>query len=200
MSQKTLVDWLTKIGTSVLVTGDVIQANGLSIYYVYLNDRTAISHLNKPMLSINNGIILFSDEWFERRHQCEGVISAKLGLFDIKLMARKCQLAEVPKVIGRTFLEMYHVQGSNNLSLVYFGLYYDKDLVGLISLGRHSRQIAENRIVLDRLCFKSGVQIVGGASRLLRAAIKWSKERDYDEIISFSDKRWSSGSIYKKLG
>lgn len=54
-------------------------------------------------------------------------------------------------------------------------------------------------IVLDRLCFKDGIQIVGGASKLFSRCIKWAKEKNHKEILSFSDNRWSLGNVYVAL-
>ena len=45
-----------------------------------------------------------------------------------------------------------------------------------------------------------GWQIVGGASKLFSAGVKWCKENLYGKIISWSDNRWSNGNIYIKLG
>jgi hypothetical protein len=143
---------------------------------------------------------VFSDEWINRQDQVTGFIRARAGLFDRRIGARECELREVPRAGAKTFLETFHVQGANRLGVIYFGLYMGSELVGLLSLGRHSRQIAKNRIVFDRLCFRSRVQVVGGAARLLRAAESWAKKQPYDEIITFSDNRLTDGSLYEALG
>lgn len=146
-------------------------------------------------------LIFFSDEWNLRNSQCINYINSCNGNYDRKIHGRKCVVLQInDSAVAKLFIDDYHIQGSNNLSVVYFGLYYESELVAVMSLGRHSRQIAENRIVLDRFCVKSGVHVQGGASKLFAHCIMWAKEMNYDEIISFSDNRWTRGHIYEVLG
>lgn len=145
------------------------------------------------------GVIIFSDEWENRKDQVSGFLSSKRGEGE-KSNARDCIAKEVSGLDAKPFLEANHIQGSNNLSLVFFGLFHESELVAVMSLGRHSRNISENRIVLDRFCVKSGIVVRGGASKLFGEAMKWAKERKYDEIISFSDNRLSGGKVYEVLG
>ena len=48
-----------------------------------------------------------------------------------------------------------------------------------------------------RFCNKTGVNVVGGASKLLKYFIDEVKPKS---IISYADKRWSDGNLYYKLG
>jgi hypothetical protein len=145
------------------------------------------------------GVLIFSDEWSERRKQVLGFLASKSGEGE-KLNARDCVVKEISGLDARPFLEDHHIQGSNNLSLVFFGLFHDSGMVAVMSLGRHSRNISENRIVLDRFCVRAGAIVRGGASKLFGEAMKWAKERKYDEIVSFSDNRLSDGKVYEVLG
>ena len=72
--------------------------------------------------------------------------------------------------------------------------------MGVMSLGRHHRQSATNHVVLDRLCFAAGVQVVGGASKLLKRCVEWAATEGHEAIITWSDNRWSAGKIYQTLG
>lgn len=148
-----------------------------------------------------DNLIFFSDEWNTRKSQCLNYVRSFNGEYDRKIHGRKCIVLKINDTkVAKSFIDEYHIQGSNNLSIIYFGLYYENELVAVMSLGRHSRQIAENRIVLDRFCVKSGVHIQGGASKIFARCIEWAKEMNYDEIISFSDNRWTKGHIYEVLG
>lgn len=147
-----------------------------------------------------NRVILFSDEWKKRREQCQAFLRARAGLFDRRVGARSCAVTEVPRYSASDFLEAHHLQGASRLSLITFGLYKDADLLGVLSMGRHTRQDQDGLVVLDRLCFAPGVQVVGGASRLLARAISWAKRRGYDQITSFSDHRLTPGIVYERLG
>jgi hypothetical protein len=72
--------------------------------------------------------------------------------------------------------------------------------VGILSLGHHPRKKNDQTIVLDRLCFQNGVQVIGGATKLFAAGKKWAVENQYKKIITWSDNRWSAGSIYPIMG
>jgi len=146
------------------------------------------------------GTIIFSDEWQHRRKQVQGYLDSKTKKYTRTIYARLCSVDAVSNDLAKEFLDDNHIQGSNNLTIKFFGLRYKGELVGVMSLGRHSRQIAENRIVLDRFCIKNSVHIPGGASKLFKYAAAWAKEHKYDEIISFSDNRWTEGEIYQTLG
>jgi len=188
--QTALVEWLQSLGFTPSIIGSAVVVNNLAIEPI----------TNTKLEPAPDQLYFFPDEWKDRQEQCKALILAKLGKFERRIGARECTLAELSRVDATEFLDKYHLQGSNHLSLVCFGLLCDKELVGVMSLGRHSRQIAQNRIVLDRLCFKGGVQVVGGASKLFKRCVEWAKDRKYDEIISFSDNRWTAGGIYKPLG
>ncbi len=144
--------------------------------------------------------IIFSDEWNLRKKQCQNFIKAHNKIYDRKVHGRKCTVKEISNVIGKDFLNNNHIQGSNNLAIVFFGLFEKDELIGVMSLGRHSRKISSNTIVLDRFCIADGVHVQGGATKLFYRCIEWSKARNYDQIISFSDNRWTDGHIYEILG
>ena len=180
------------------MTDNSVILAGMPFRYLPLSDTAVVASLAKGLFP--EGICVFSDEWANRREQCQSFILAKLGRFDQRVGARSCVVREVPKQEATAFLDSYHIQGSNHLGIVCFGLYEKEELLGLLSLGRHSRQIAQSRIVLDRLCFRRGVQVIGGASKLLQHAIGWAKQHNYREIVSFSDNRWTDGTIYTSLG
>lgn len=159
-----------------------------------------VKRLSSGLPKDGDAIHIFSDEWLDRRNQCVGFIRAHAGLFERKVGARSCEVREVEKAEAVSFLKAFHIQGANRLGIIYFGLYHRDELLGLMSLGRHSRQIAENRIVMDRLCFRVGVQVVGGPSKMMKVAARWAKEQPYDEVVTFSDSRWTDGALYGRMG
>lgn len=96
------------------------------------------------------------------------------------------------------FYENFHIQGKPYNTKKSFGLYYNNEVVGVISLGLHHRQ--KNKLVINRLCFKEDTQIIGGASKLFKKCKEYAKKNNFDDITTWSDNRWSNGSVYKKLG
>jgi len=159
-------------------------------------------HYNKYKTCLDNGIQLltiFEDEWLNRQYQCKSHIKSILGIVEQKIFARKCIIKEIDKCEARPFIDEYHIQGSNNLSKICFGLYHAEELVGVMTLGHHHRQNGSSNLVLDRLCFKHSIQVIGGASKLFSRCIEWAKKGNYSEIISFSDNRWSLGKVYEAM-
>lgn len=178
-----------------------IEYCGLHWHHEFsLEPRTQKYHYHKYQECLKQNVHLltiFSDEWQNRESQCKSHIKSLLGVHDRRIFARKCKIREIDRVEGRNFFQDYHIQGTNKLGIIFFGLFHENELIGAISLGRHHRQFSN--LVLDRLCFKDGFQVCGGASRLFSRCIIWAKKHGYTEILSFSDNRWSLGNVYKAL-
>lgn len=144
-------------------------------------------------------ITIFEDEWSQRQQQCKNFLLHTIGHHDRKIHARKCKIKEITKKEANTFYEGQHIQGGCNLSLVNYGLFFEDELVGVMSLGRHHRQ-KQKYILLNRLCFKGGCHVIGGATKLFVKCKEWAKQNNHERIVSFSDNRWSQGHIYKVMG
>jgi len=154
-------------------------------------------HLNKTKICSEQGIHLvhvFESEWELKQDVVKSRIRNLLGLSE-KIYARKCEIREVSTKEKRGFLINSHIQGDCPSS-VNLGLYYENELVSLMSFGK-SRFNKQYEWELIRYCNKLGTSIVGGASRLIKRFIK-----GYNPIsvISYSDKRWNTGKLYINLG
>lgn len=147
-------------------------------------------------------ITIFEDEWKFRQDQCKSHIKSILGVSNNRVYARKCEVKEVSREESKALFEAYHIQGSNKLGVVFFGLFFEGELCAVMSLGRHNRQTdtSKKEITLDRLCFKDGFQVIGGSSKLFSKCLEWASNNGFKKIISFSDNRWSLGAVYKKMG
>ena len=216
-AQKDMQDWLNSIGFDFKSNRSIVSGFEIDLYDVNkklaieycglhwhhelsLESRNRQYHWNKFNECAKQNIQLltiFSDEWLERGEQCRGHIKSILGLSKIKVFARNCTISQIDSKMGRQFFEEYHIQGKNNLGFLFYGLFHQNELYGVMSLGRHHR--IPKCVVLDRLCFKHDVQVVGGASRLFAQCIKWAKANDHQRIISFSDNRWSMGRVYEAM-
>lgn len=158
-------------------------------------------HYEKYKRCLENNIKLitiFEDEWKYKKEICKSLLKSKLGMYDKRTQARKCKIESIEKKEFKEFCDKNHLLGSNNLGLVYFSLKHENELLGVISLGRHPRKKEE--LILDRLCFKINVQIIGGTGKLFKKCIEWAKQNNYDKIVSWSDNRWSQGNVYKEIG
>ena len=141
--------------------------------------------------------VFFPHEWSKRKEQINSHVKS-YKKSEITYFARKCSIKEIDKKTMRRFCDEYHIQGSNNLAIVCFGIFHQEELMGVLSLGRHHRN--KNEIILDRMCFKSSVRVVGGASKMFAAALKWAGDNLVEKITSYSDNRYSLGTVYERLG
>jgi GNAT superfamily N-acetyltransferase len=161
-------------------------------------------HHTKLQLCAQQGmrlITIFEDEWLHRKSQVINFLQSVLGVYEKKVGARICNVVRVTTLDAQRFMADYHIQGAGPKPLASFGLQYQDELVGVLILNRHHRQGQEGCVVLGRLCFKSGYQVVGGASRLLSAAKAWAQRQQcYTKMVSWSDSRWSQGRVYEQMG
>lgn len=215
--QKEIQDWLNSFGFNFKPNHELIspmeidlydESKNLAIEYCGLHwhhekspePRMKHYHHKKYVECINKNtqlLTIFSDEWEQRQSQCKSHIKSILGVNDQRLYARKCEIKEIDKKTGCDFFNQYHIQGRNKLGIFFYALFNGTDICGAMSFGRHNRNY--DVLTLDRLCFKDGIQIVGGASKLFNSCIERSKKEGYNEVISFSDNRWSIGKVYQAL-
>lgn len=138
-------------------------------------------------------ITIFEDEWIGRQEQVKSYLSAKVGIFQKRDYARNCIVKEIEKEEAINFINQYHIQKVRFVKKA-FGLFLNDELVGVVSYATHHRK--SEQLVLNRIVFKAGIQIVGGMNKLIQNTIT---KLDSD-IITWSDNRWSTGEIYEKCG
>lgn len=178
-----------------------VEYNGL--YYHSDKFRDKDYHLDKLTLCQEKGIRLiqiFEDEWYSKQEICKSRLLNLLNFTPNKVFARKCDVREVSAKDAREFLEINHIQGNVN-SKIKLGLYYNEELVSLMTFGnlrKNLGQVSKEGIYeLLRFCNKLNTNVVGGASKLLSYFEKVYKPV---EIISYADRRWSDGNLYRQIG
>lgn len=144
-------------------------------------------------------ITIFENSFKDRKDQYLQYIESKLQLSKLIVGARKCQVEEIDAKLAKPFIEKYHIQGFSRSSFCV-ALKLEGELVGIMSFAPHHRQANADIVVLNRLCFKSGVTIQGGASKMLKFAIPLLKAKGYISIITWSDNCLSNGNVYEKMG
>jgi hypothetical protein len=142
---------------------------------------------------------IYDYEWRLQNNLIKNYLKAQLDLFDNKIGARECKLKEVSYKEAEEFIKRNHLQGSNkgvtNKNMVCLGLYYQNTLVQLETFDR-PRFSKKVKWELVRECSLQGWRIYGGKSRLLSYFLK-----NYEgALISYCDKRFFSGTSYKKEG
>lgn len=113
-----------------------------------------------------------------------------------KIQGRKCNVKELDRKIVDEFLGKYHLQGANKGVKFAYGLYYENELVEVMTFGK-PRYNKNYEYELLRLCTKFGISVIGGANKLL----KYFEEKvNPKSIISYCDLSKFSGDVYEKLG
>lgn len=151
-------------------------------------------HLKKTEMCEALGIQLFHifesddlDIWFS-------MINNKLGL-NKKIYARKCIIKELNYNEISDFLNENHLQKST-VSKINLGLFYNDKLVQVMTFGK-PRFNKNYEYELIRLCTLKYCSVIGGASKLFKYFLDNYKPKS---IISYANRRFSKGSIYKTLG
>lgn len=162
--------------------------------------KEELYHYDKYKAAAKAGIVLLqlfeydlNPEQFDKKTKY--LLKQKLCGYDEKVYARKTVVYEA-KRDARTkcvaFLNEYHLQGSATATK-YFAMEYCGELVGVASFKQH-----KGYVELKRLCFKRGVQVLGGLSKFIKAYFK--SDADCDIVKSFSDNNIGDGMGYLRAG
>ncbi len=102
---------------------------------------------------------------------------------------------EIQAKTTREFIDKNHIQGYAPSS-INIALYYKEEPVCIMTFGKSRyNKMFEYEVV--RFCNKLNTQVLGGAGKC------WSyflKKYNPTSVISFADRRYSNGNLYKKLG
>lgn len=170
-----------------------IEFNGL--YWHSEKYKEEYYHYNKTQEAIEKGIQLihvFEDEWKEKRNIVENIILSKMGIYENKIYARKCEIKEINSLEVRNFIEQNHIQG-NCAAKKYYSLWYNGELVSALSVNKS--RFGKDKCEIVRYVNKLNCQIIGGFSRLLKRA-----KEDFGDLYSYADLRYFTGNIYQKYG
>lgn len=177
-----------------------IEYNGL--YWHSDKFVTKNYHLDKTLNCKKEGIRLihiFEDEWIFKKEIVKSRLINILGLENNKIHARKCKISLISKEEEKEFLKNNHIQGYIN-SAIRLGLLYNGELVSVMTFSKLRNILGhknkKNSYELLRFCNKINTFVVGGASKLFKF---FTNNFNYEELISYADRRWSCGNLYEKL-
>lgn len=180
-----------------------IEING--IYWHSDKEKPKDYHMNKFKECRKQGIQLIQiwEDWMVHNPEIvRSFLLTKLGYCENTIYARKTELREVPSKEASSFLDENHIQGHCNSKYSY-GLYYNDELVSLMTFGYNRGSISKNtkksssEYELLRFCNKLDTHVIGGASKLLQHFIKTFHP---SQIISYASCDISDGNLYKTLG
>ena len=178
-----------------------IEFNGLYWHSELYKDKKY--HINKTNLCLSKGINLFhvwEDDWKYKQDIVKSMIGYKLGKSKV-IYARKCDVRNVTQKERKVFLEKNHLQGNCNSS-VNIGLYYNNELVSLMTFGKlrinlGNKKSIDGHFELLRFSNKLNHTIVGGASKLLNF---FKNNFKFTKIITYSKNDHSTGHLYETIG
>jgi len=182
----------------------LVPTAGLGIEYCGLHwhgeahGRGRNYHVGKYLAAKERGIALltvFGDEWLAKRHVVRQVIRAKLGRFDTRVGARRCQVVRLLPDIAREFMMRNHLAGYDPASLAY-GLEFQGTLVSAMTFKKPRFNRAFDWEI-SRFASQSGTFVAGGASRIIAAFVR---DHSHQSIISYADLRYGEGQVYAKAG
>lgn len=157
-------------------------------------------HQERAILAEDSGWHLIQVFDWDNPEDIIKLLKSLANIEQIIIYARKCKLKEINPKIAIEFMNENHRQKARAIGNIAYGLYYDNELVQVMSFGleRFTRQKGEKDYELIRLASKEGTKIVGGASRLLKAFIN----SDYkpEKIKTFVDYSKGQGKVYEKIG
>ena len=144
-------------------------------------------------------IQIWEDDWSLKKDIIKSQIKNWIGVSSTRISARKCQVKRVDSISEyRDFLDKNHIQGYTSSSL-RLGLYHGDKLVSLMTFDHFSgrKTMRDDEWNLSRFCNILDTTIPGAASKLLTYF-----EREYSPklLVSFSDRSWSIGTLYYRLG
>lgn len=149
-------------------------------------------HNDKYQRCLDAGIQLltiYDVEWNTKQDIVKSIIAYKLGLATNRVSARRC-LIQVPSVEQqKAFFNANHIQGWVHSSFCWM---LTQQNVPVAMMAFTKRQ---DRYELVRYATQLSTSVRGGFTKLLNEATKTITT----SIISFADKRWSDGDLYRML-
>ena len=178
-----------------------IEFNGN--YWHDENHKPKDYHFNKFKLCKDKNIRLVSiyeSDWYNKH---DNIINLLKNIFiESKIIyARNCTISKLDYKTKSDFINEYHLYGDSNQGTISYGLYYNDELVSVMSFGKLRGQNKwhnnKDHYELVRFVTKDNMRIVGGASKLFK---KFISEYHPVYIICYSDNDFFTGETYNKLG
>ena len=175
-----------------------IEVNGNYWHSEIGGDKSKNYHVEKTDMCLEKRIKLyqiFEDEWKLKKEIVKEKIRYILYDKDIeKIFARKCILKGITNSESRNFLNNHHTQGYVNSSF-NVGAYYNDKLVSVLSISKRRWTSYDVQYELTR--FATSGRCIGLFSKMLKYSIQ---KYNIKSIISYADRRWSTGNLYEKNG
>ena len=179
-----------------------IEYNGAYFHSEVTGGKDSSYHLQKLKMCREKGIELIqisSITYAAKPEAVKGILLAKLGKTH-RIMARKCKIKEVAYSEYVSFLEKNHLQNAKTTGAIRYGLYFNDELVQVMSLGKLRKSLGHSGVdgwELIRLATKVGLTVTGGVSKLFTHFVK---EYSPTYVVSYADLQYFTGNSLGKIG
>ena len=176
-----------KVGNTLIEIDPTATHN--TYFSPYGDNRIDVNyHRDKTKLAKDNGYsVIHIFEWDD--------INKVMQLLKnrVTIYARKCEVRMVSEVDTGNYLDTYHLQGTCRGQKIRLGLYYNNQLVSLMTFGK-SRFNKNCEYELLRYCASHNV--VGGSEKLFKYFVDTYKP---NSVVSYCDTSKFSGKVYDTL-
>ncbi len=213
IQQQEVIDYVKSFGLTVAINDRIrispleidclIDSHSLGIelhgiyWHSYDQPETRdqqFKHYIKATAAIDAGIKLlqiFENEWIDKNSLIKSIIKHKLNINSNKIYARSLSIRSASRDEAIEFYSINHLQGSRD-GIHYAALNGNK-ILAMMSFCSHQ----EYQFELLRYAVATDCSVVGGASRLLAAFVH---DHSPKSLLSYADRRYSDGNLYKTLG
>ena len=180
-----------------------IPSKNLAIEFdgLYWHDEIRTHDKNQQLIKTNfcneKGIDLihvFEDDWRDKQEIIKSIICSRLGIYDRKIFARKCEIKEIESSVAKIFFDENHLQGFAKGN-IYLGLFYNNELTQAIIINK--KGFHDGNVELTRMVTKLNTQVIGGFSKLISYIYK---NYGFSKIISYVNRAWFNGKGYISSG
>lgn len=175
-----------------------VEYNGMFWHSEGNKNTYTTKHLDKTRGCNDQGrrlIHIWETEWTRKQSQVKSYLNAVCGVFERRVAARKCTIVELlDRDLVQRFLNQNHLLGSCVYTTA-LGLVFNDELLGVALLGRHHRLNSTN--VAKRFAFLSGVQVIGGISKLTKHLFSYTQS---DHLVTWAEIRLGAEASYSAAG
>lgn len=158
------------------------------------NDDEKIRAANAAGIKL---LIIYEDEWRDKRSIVEGMIKHRLGLSSRILNARDLLVKKLSPKESAPFFESNHLEGSVACK-VCFGLVHPEsgEILAAMSLRRPFHTSKTSRLEVGRSACLMGISVRGWIGKLTKACHSYSLSEGFEGLMTYVDNRVGTGSGY----
>ena len=215
-AEKDIIEYLKKIYKGNIVASDRTLLGGKELDILLPDKKIGIEfngsywhstvfknkyyHQNKTMLCLQKGIRLihiFEYEWNnpDMQEKIKRYLADIVSDTKRVIPGRDTIIQEVDPITSSQFLSKFHLQGDATAS-IHIGIFGDNELLGVMTLGK-PRFSSDYEYEIIRMCFKSGVTVIGGAQKMFKYFISKYNPKS---VLTYADMAKFTGNIYLKMG